>query len=741
MPAPLRRLAQIAALIGLVGCGGGSGDGGSAPPSTIDRNQIVAGASCTGAGQTGWCALPALDIRVVAASACWNDSRCVAVGSRGYVALTTDAGATWSRVADLPIGPYSLGHMMMADANTVFAATTYGEEFWRSADGGRTWTLASRPQLDLVPSLPTFPAPRISVLDAQTLVVWSGSKGSYVSTDAGTTWRRTTPEVWAVGQDGTLFGTSDQSLSVDLGLTWQPLSIGGLDNRVLARSSSGRNRLRLLVGTDTGLKAWRSDDGGKTSSLVDVQATPLPSVNQFSVWGAVLRPDGSGHALVAPDVTFASTTVRVADSAQLWTTQDDGRTWTVAKDLAPGGPNQVIDLLTSGFVGDDVFELASVDRLQPTNRVITATRVIDLRRGADIPLAALPAARTSRLKQQIGQSFLAADSAGVWWQSSADGARWTALPGSGPRTTWSSGGVTTLLAVDAQRLLAVGMLNAELWRSEDFGRNWSSVTASAGVRGSSLRRLTDGSVLLAASTVPPWLSTDGGSTWRSLQQPAGASGVSTMFLDRQFGWARRETCSNAVTCTRELLVSDNGGSTWATVHAITAAPRLVGELVQFVDRQRAVKLGASADMAFSADGGRTWAAAPVTDAAGEPVVVSQSNRVLFDSTGTGWALATIAGQAGVLRSTDAGRSWVRLSLPAGLPADLSLTDVFSPDGRKVWVVGTGGLILASNDGGSGWRVQPSGTQSPIVSISALDAQTVWLGLADGRILASITGGD
>jgi hypothetical protein len=38
-------------------------------------------------------------------------------------------------------------------------------------------------------------------------------------------------------------------------------------------------------------------------------------------------------------------------------------------------------------------------------------------------------------------------------------------------------------------------------------------------------------------------------------------------------------------------------------------------------------------------------------------------------------------------------------------------------------------------------VQPSGTQMPIFAISALDAQTVWLGLADGRILASITGGD
>lgn len=740
MLAHLRQLAQIAALIGLASCGGGSGDAGTTPTPPIDRNQIVAGARCTGTGLTGWCALPALDIRVVAASACWDGSRCVAVGSRGYVALTTDAGAKWTRVADLPLGPYSLGHVMVADANTVFAATTYGEEFWRSADGGRTWTLASRPQLDLVPSLPTFPSPQFSALDAQTLIVWGGAKGTYVSTDGGTNWRQTAPNIWSVGPDGTLIGSSYQSLSVDLGLTWRPLSTGSLSPQLLARSSAGRSRVRLLVNTDTGLKAWSSDDGGKTSSLVNVQ-TPVGNSGAYSVWSAVLRPDGTGHALAATDVIFASTTVRVADSAQLWTTQDDGRTWTVAKDLVPGGASQAIDLLTSGFVGDDVFELASVDRLQPTNRVITANRVIDLRSGADIPLAALPAARTSRLKMRIGSSFLAADSTGVWWQSSADGARWASLPDSGPRTTWRSGGVPTLLALDAQRLLAVGMLTAELWRSEDFGRNWSSVTASAGVRGSSLRRLTDGSVLLTASIVPPWLSSDGGSTWRTLQQPAGVSSGSTLFLDRQFGWTQRESCSDTVTCTRELLVTQDGGSSWATVNSITATPRLVGELVQFVDRQRAVKLGASADIAFSTDGGRTWTAAPVTDAAGGPVAVSQSHRVLFDSAGTGWALITVAGQASVLRSADAGRSWVRLTLPAGLPTDLSLADVFSPDGRKVWVVGTGGLILASSDGGSGWRVQPSGTQMPIFAISALDAQTVWLGLADGRILASITGGD
>lgn len=741
MLALLRQLAHIAALIGLASCGGGSGDGGSTPSPTTDRNQVVAGAACTGTGLTGWCALPTLDTRVVAASACWDGSRCVAVGSLGYVALTTDAGATWTRVADLPIGPYSLGHVMVADANTVFAAATYGEEFWRSADGGRSWALVSRPKLDLVPSLPTFPKPQFSALDAKTLVVWGGAKGTYVSTDGGANWRLTDPNIWSVGQDGTMLGSSYQSLSVDLGLTWQALSTGSLSPQLLAQSSSGRSRVRLLVNTDTGLKAWSSDDGGKTSSLVSVQ-TPVGNSGAYSVWSAVLRPDGTGHALAATNVIFASTTVHVADSALLWTTQDDGRTWTVAKDLVPGGANQVIDLLTSGFVGDDVFELASVDRLQPTNRVITSTRVIDLRSGADIPLAALPAPRTSRLKLRLGSSFLAADSTGVWWQSSADGARWSALPGSGPRTTWSAGGVSTLLALDAQRLLAVGMLNAELWRSDDFGRNWSSISASAGVRGSSLRRLTDGSVLLlAASVLPPWLSTDGGSTWRALQQPAGASSGSTLFLDRQFGWTRRESCSNTVTCIHELLVTQDGGSSWATVHSITAAPGVVGELVQFVDQQRAVKLGASADFTFSADGGRTWAAAPVTDAAGRSVEVSRSHRVLFDSADTGWALATIAGQASVLRSTDAGRSWVRLTLPAGLPADLSLTDVFSPDGRKVWVVGTGGLILASSDGGSGWRVQPSGTQMPILAIGALDAQTVWLGLGDGRILASITGGD
>lgn len=736
--AQLRRLAQIGALIGLASCGGGSGDGGTTPPPPIDRNQIVAGAACTGSAQTGWCALPALDVRAVAASAC-NGSRCVAVGSRGYVAVTADAGATWTRVADLPIGPYFLGHVMVVDANTVFAATFYGEEFWRSADGGRSWTLVSKPQLDLVPSLPIFPAPSVTALDAQTLLAWQEGAGPYLSRDGGARWQQIDKGIWYVGLDGTLFGSSYESLSVDLGLTWQPVSIGSIDNRVLARSSAGRSRVRLLVGTQAGLKVWRSDDGGKTSTLVDAQ-TPLPLAGLSDVWSAVLRPDGRGHMLVASKVTFTSTTARGADAAQLWTTLDDGLTWTVAKELVPGSASQVIDVLISGFVDDDAFELASIDRQQSAQRVIMSSRVIDLRSGADLPLPALPSPRTARLKLRLGSSFLATDSDGVWWQSSADATRWTALPDSGARTTWNSLGVSSLLALDARRLLAVGMLSGELWRSDDFGRTWASVTASAGVRGSALRRLGDGSLLLESSLAPA-LSTDGGSTWRALQQPAGAGSPGTLFLDRQFGWARRETCVDTLTCTRELLVTEDGGSTWSTVHAVTEPLRTLGELVQFVDRQRAVKLGASADMAYSSDGGRTWVAATVSDTAGRAVEVSQSQRVRFDSTGIGWALVTIAGQASVLRSSDAGRSWVRLSLPTDLPAGLSLADIDSPDGRTVWVVGTGGLVLASRDGGSTWRVQPSGTSLPVISISALDAQTAWLGLVDGRILASITGGD
>ena len=744
MLAHFRQLAHIAALISLASCGGGSGDAGTTPQPTIDRNQIVAGAVCTGTGQAGWCALPALDNRYIADMSCWSGSRCVAVGSSGYVALTTDAGASWTRMADVPVDTNIVGgavmqYVAMADANIVFAATTDVQELWRSSDGGRSWALVSRPKLDLGPLLAIVSPPNFSALDAQTLVVWGGGKGSYVSTDGGTTWRQTQPAIWSVAQDGTLLGTSYQSLSVDLGLTWRPLSPGSVNPQLLARSSSGRSRVRLLFDTETGLKAWSSDDGGKTSSLVNVQ-TPAGTNSSYSVWGAVLRPDGTGHALAATDVIFASKTVRVANAAQLWATQDNGRTWTVAKDLLPGGSGQVIDLLTSGFVDDDSFELASVDKLQAPSRIITTSRVIDLRSGTDITLPALPSPRSSRLALRLGKSFVAIDDDGVRWQSSADATRWNNLPGTGPRTGPGSS-ITGLLALDAQRLLAVGQLNGDLWRSDDFGRSWSSVTAPVGLRGSALRRLSDGSVLLHSTVTPPWISTDSGSTWRALQQPAGASGGSTLFLDRQFGWSQRETCSDAVTCSRELLVTEDGGASWGVVQAVTAAPQTVGTLVQFVDRQRAVKVGSSADMAFSTDGGRTWAAATVTDASGRPVAVTQSSRLLFDRSGTGWALATAAGRAIVLRSTDAGRSWVSLALPAEVPSYVQLIDVDSPDGRKVWVGGTAGVILASSDGGATWRLQPSKTQWPIASISALDAQTVWLGLVDGRILASITGGD
>ncbi len=52
---------------------------------------------------------------------------------------------------------------------------------------------------------------------------------------------------------------------------------------------------------------------------------------------------------------------------------------------------------------------------------------------------------------------------------------------------------------------------------------------------------------------------------------------------------------------------------------------------------------------------------------------------------------------------------------------------FLEDGVTGWVVGDGGLVLFTADGGTTWKVQASGTDRNLIKVHAFDSRTVWVG--------------
>lgn len=85
--------------------------------------------------------------------------------------------------------------------------------------------------------------------------------------------------------------------------------------------------------------------------------------------------------------------------------------------------------------------------------------------------------------------------------------------------------------------------------------------------------------------------------------------------------------------------------------------------------------------------------------------------------------------------------WREVSV--GITASLHSVMVYSEDLKPglTWIVGDGGTILHSSDGGQTWRQQYSGTRTRLNGLGFLDKQTGWAVGHDGLILGTSDGGE
>lgn len=94
-------------------------------------------------------------------------------------------------------------------------------------------------------------------------------------------------------------------------------------------------------------------------------------------------------------------------------------------------------------------------------------------------------------------------------------------------------------------------------------------------------------------------------------------------------------------------------------------------------------------------------------------------------------------------------SIVRMNMPDGATPTVtrltsgsveSLEAIFMLDATTGWVVGTGGTILRTTDGGTTWTLQTSGTTVDLNGVHFLDASTGWVVGDHGLVLATSDGG-
>jgi photosystem II stability/assembly factor-like uncharacterized protein len=294
---------------------------------TITNIANVRGLVCSGADSTGWCwqnprptGNRVNTVFFLDASVGWR------AGDMGEIFKTTDAGSTWVKQAS-GISTTIQG-IAFLDARTGWATGAFGAVL-KTVDGGVTWKVDKIPNATGV----FYDASVITVIDANTVYVGrttatSGGYGAvFVSTDAGASWRLTTPAPAVITQGGKLWAVEGNVVrrSVDGGKSFAAvLNLNPASNTYFdSISLTARDELRAAVlasksGYDFATQQYVSkyvvsttQDGG--ASWLTVDGTGL---NTYGTYLRLLSVSEDGKALNA--LSYSNVLLRSVDGGQTW---------------------------------------------------------------------------------------------------------------------------------------------------------------------------------------------------------------------------------------------------------------------------------------------------------------------------------------------------------------------------------------------------------------------------------------
>ncbi|HEX5357408.1 MAG TPA: YCF48-related protein [Aquabacterium sp.] len=520
---------------------------------------------------------------------------------------------------------------------------------------------------------------------------------------------------WAVGEQGVLLATNDG------GRRWAvqklPALVGSATLRSVAFTADGRRG--WLVG-DTGVFLQTLDQGRSWQQQAYVQPTKdkLTGVS-VSAQGLVIVVGERGHA---------------------YHSVDGGENWS----SVVGRTGSVVAVQAVSAAGKLAWQAGSqgaVVRYDPG----VASNIFDAGRG---------------VKDDWQGISAMADGLRVWLVGAKGRILFTREGGS----KWDEQASLTrhnLRAIhvdpDGQRGWAVGE-HGTLLGTQDGGAHWT--------------RLAGGEDLLAdfafaadgqqGWAIGPWgtlLGTrDGGASWHVHTLPTVTStGASKPEAVQQPGQLRALSVSAdgrriwAVGDSGTLAASLDGGASWSLQVLEPRSPESRDlHAVRFTADGRRGWVAGAHFLASTNDGGQTWVRADK----GQIVIVSQAfagRDARLHLNADGQQLWMSSGR-NVLGSRDGGQVWFpQIGLPDRAPQ--RLTDLqFTADGQRGWVVGSQGVVLATEDGGKSWlawNTNPGGASKPmgrtgtdawLHSVAVLGNGSQMWAAGEGTLLQTLDGG-
>jgi len=568
-----------------------------------------------------------------------------AVGPRGTVLATADAGISWTQRDLFPAFSADLEDVLVLGPGHLLAVGA-SPGIFRSTDGGFTWTPVPNPSDSTLVDIERVAGPVLSAI---------GATGQALrSHDGGETWVRLPApgpndlreQFWLDTQHGYLVGSYLARRTSNGGQSWEPLS--GVDEMQPMSEIFFTDGSHGVILGDS--HVWRTSDAGATWSGEMVH--PLSYMGDAIVLGPA-------HYLVCTNL----------EGAMLWETTDGGTEWELRL-LAGWGAFLDFDQLADGTL---ILSSDDGDLFRSTDNGRTWTNSTDA--AFDPPTSIIGAIGIG--PGGFGAAGTINASPSRWFRTQDGGSTWEPQP-EGPTIP----SCTQILYWDADHAIAAGDYG-RMWRTTDGGEVWSAVDLPNPPQNGAAYRLSTPAPGIAFAAVAGqtqstvYRTTDHGATWvRRDSGLPGLGGLMTVsFVDAQTGFVGGYISGPPV-----MYKTTDGGASWTPV-SMAGLTGFIGDMHWLTPQTGLVSMRSGSRAIFrTTNGGAEWS--QVFDAASGAMTFAPDNI---------HGAATIYEpypQGAIAVTEDGGATWDRLILPA-TRAGWCLSA--APDG--FWVGGGGHCIL------------------------------------------------
>lgn len=221
--------------------------------------------------------------------------------------------------------------------------------------------------------------------------------------------------------------------------------------------------------------------------------------------------------------------------------------------------------------------------------------------------------------------------------------------------------------------------------------------------------------------------------WAGLTTPQNVDLVAVFFTNDRNGWVAGDD--------GYLAVTNDGGQNWSKV------PLNITDNINeiYFRSEKDGFLVAGRKMFVTSDGGRSWNETAIFRQGTFRPLIPEFLSIRFADKKRGIVVGSLLRQTRndlivadslVMRTTDGGASWNRVTMP-------TKTELFHLDyngSSHGWIVGDNGVILATTDAGQTWTKQVSGTTNALFNVDFRDDNEGYAVGENGTILRTENGG-